>query len=72
MTLEAMIDGLSRDEQMIAMELLWKRLTHDALTAEPPAWHRNVVAERAAAVEKGDDTLSDWSDAKQRLADRLR
>ncbi len=72
MTLEAMIDGLSRDEQMIAMELLWKRLTHEAATAEPPTWHRNVVAKRAAAVENGDDTLSDWTDAKQRLADRLR
>jgi hypothetical protein len=36
MTLETIIDGLSRDEQMIAMELLWKRLTHEAATASPP------------------------------------
>lgn len=72
MTLETMIDGLTRDEQMIAMELLWKRLTHEAASVEPPAWHRTVVAERAAAVENGDDALSDWTDAKQRLADRLR
>ena len=72
MTLETMIDGLSRDEQMIAMELLWKRLTKDAASAAPPEWHREVVAERVAAVKNGDDTLSDWSEAKKRLADRLR
>lgn len=72
MSLESMIDGLSRDEQMIAMELLWKRLTQAASAAQPPTWHRDVVAERASAVDSGDDTVSDWSDAKQRLADRLR
>ncbi len=72
MTLEAMIDSLSRDEQMIAMELLWKRLTHESTVIEPPEWHRDVVAERANAVRNGDDTLSDWADAKKRLADRLR
>lgn len=72
MTLETIIDGLSRDEQMIAMELLWKRLTHENTSATPPEWHREVVAERAAAIENGDDTPSDWTDAKKRLADRLR
>lgn len=72
MTLETMIDGLSRDEQIIAMELLWKRLTHEAASAAPPEWHRDIVAERVANVENGDDTLSDWADAKKRLADRLR
>lgn len=72
MKLETMIDALSRDEQIIAMELLWKRLTHETSAALPPDWHRDVVAERVAGVESGDDPLSDWADAKKRLADRLR
>ncbi|MDZ4848215.1 MAG: addiction module protein [Pirellulaceae bacterium] len=71
MTLETMIDRLTRNEQLIAMELLWKKLTQAEGTAEPPGWHRDVVAERVAAVENGSDALTDWADAKKRLAKRL-
>jgi len=72
MTLETMINGLSPDEQLIAMELLWVRLTQYATPTAPPGWHSEIVSKRAAAVESGEDTLSDWSDAKERLAERLR
>ncbi len=71
MKLETMIDGLSRDEQLIAMELLWIRLTQYATPTAPPGWHSEIVAKRAAAVESGEDTLSDWLDAKERLTARL-
>lgn len=72
MSLEAIIGGLTREEQIVAMELLWKRLTTEHPSATPPEWHRNVVAERVAAIERGEEQLSDWDDAKKRLADRLR
>jgi hypothetical protein len=72
MSLQTIIDGLTRDEQIVAMELLWRRLTTEDPAAEPPEWHRSVVAERVAALERGEDALSDWADAKKRLADRLR
>ena len=72
MTLESLIGGLTRDEQIVAMELLWKRLTTEIPTNVPPDWHRSVVAERVAAIQSGEETLSDWVDAKKRLADRLR
>ena len=72
MTLETMINGLSRDEQLIAMELLWVRLTQYATPTVPSDWHSEIVSKLAAAVESGEDTLSDWSDAKERLAERLR
>jgi hypothetical protein len=71
MTLETLIGGLTRDEQIVAMELLWKRLTTENPSAAPPSWHRSVVAERVAAIESGREALSDWADAKKRLADRL-
>ena len=72
MSLETLIGGLSRDEQIVAMELLWKRLTTEDPATAPPGWHRSVVAERVAAIESGEDALSDWADVKKRLADRLR
>ena len=72
MTLESLNDGLTGEEQIIAMELLWKRLTTESPSTAPPDWHRSVVAERVAAIENGEETLSGWEDAKKRLADRLR
>lgn len=71
MSLESLIGGLTREEQIVAMELLWKRLTTEDPAAAPPDWHRGVVAERAAAIEDGSEALSDWAEAKKRLADRL-
>lgn len=71
MSLESLIGRLSRDEQIVAMELLWKRLTMEDPAAAPPNWHRSVVAERVIAVESGAEALTDWTEAKKRLADRL-
>ncbi len=59
MSLETLIGGLTRDEQIVAMELLWKRLTTENPSAAPPDWHRSVVAERVAAIERGEEALSD-------------
>lgn len=56
MTLESLIGGLSRDEQIVTMELLWKRLTTEGPSAAPD-WHRSVVAERVAAIESGEDAF---------------
>ncbi|QDV12434.1 Putative addiction module component [Rosistilla oblonga] len=72
MNLETIIDGLSRDQQIIAMEMLWKRLSQSPDTAAPPSWHQDIVAERVAGLQDGTESLSDWADAKKRLADRLR
>lgn len=39
MSLELVMGGLSRNEQIVAMELLWKRLTIEDPTAARPNWH---------------------------------
>ncbi len=70
MTIESIIDGLSRDEQLIAMELLWKRLSQGQDASKPPQWHREIVAERVRRVKSGEASLVDWDEAKRRLADR--
>jgi len=72
MNLESIIDGLSREEQIIAMELLWRRISQGEDALKPPQWHRDVVAERVERVQNGSASLVDWNDAKQLLADRLK
>ena len=72
MTLESIIDGLSRDEQIIAMELLWKRISQGKDSSKPPQWHRDVVAERVERIRNGSASLVDWTEARKRLVDRLK
>ena len=71
MELEAIIDGLSRDEQVIAMEMLWSRISQDPTTSAPPEWHQDIVAKRVEALKDGSESFVDWSEAKKRLAERL-
>jgi len=71
MTIESIIDNLSREEQIMAMELLWKRLSSGDAPIQPPDWHRAVVAERVARLETGEVGLVSWEDAKKRLRERL-
>jgi hypothetical protein len=71
MTIESIIDNLSREEQILAMELLWKRLASGDAPIQPPDWHREVVAERVARLESGEVGLVSWEDAKKRLMERL-
>ena len=60
------IESLSRADKLRMMEALWDDLTRDA--AFPvPAWHGDVLAATAAAVEAGEAVFRDWEAAKQAL-----
>ena len=48
MTVEAFVEGLSRGEKLIAMELIWRDLTIEPSKLESPGWHDEVVNERLA------------------------
>lgn len=71
MTLEAMINGLTHDEKLVAMELLWRNLSRRPADVPSPEWHGEVLSERRAAVREGRTEFVDWSAAKKRLRDRL-
>ena len=46
MSVESMIDSLTQDEKLYALELLWASLRGDAQGYTPPGWHADVLAER--------------------------
>ena len=48
MTLETMIDGLSREEKLAAMELIWRDLASGPQPFVSPDWHEQVIADRLA------------------------
>ena len=37
-----------------------------------PDWHETIVSQRLAKLERGEDTLLNWDDAKQQLKNLLK
>lgn len=53
MSLETMIGGLSHEEKILAMEILWKDLIVASPEYASPAWHGEVIAERLSHPDSG-------------------
>lgn len=70
MGIEAIIDGMTRSEQIAALQLIWDRLASSAEGTQPPDWHGDELAKRVAAVKDGTAQFVDWADAKKRLRER--
>jgi hypothetical protein len=65
------LDGTSVQEEVHMMEAFRDdpcRRT-DAVTSPPR--HGDVLAEREAAIRRGEDRFEDWETAKRRMADSL-
>lgn len=61
------IDHLSIEEKLALMEALWEDLSKRADVDITPAWHREVLAERKAAWERGDEVPEDWETVKRQI-----
>jgi putative addiction module component (TIGR02574 family) len=58
-------------EKIQLMESLWESLSSDAGAASVvPAWHSDVLAKRAEQIDQGEESVSAWADAKQRIRDQ--
>ena len=71
MAAELSLDTLSTTQKIALMERLWADLSQRPKDLPVPNWHGDVLAERIAAVREGRTAFVDWTDAKQRLRDRL-
>lgn len=56
-------------EKIQLMESLWESLSNDALARAVPAWHGDVLAKRQVLLDQGEEAVSTWADAKQRIRD---
>ena len=58
-------------EKLQAMEAIWDDLSRNGDEIESPAWHQQVLQERAARVRSGKEKFMDWDTAKKELRDQL-
>jgi putative addiction module component (TIGR02574 family) len=61
------LEKMTREEKLRIMEELWVDLSRNESQFESPAWHGEVLRERAEAVKSGKETFIDWEEAKKQL-----
>lgn len=49
------INEMTPAQQIELMEALWKSMTERNVNSEPPAWHRDYLADREDALANGED-----------------
>ena len=65
------LEQMSVEEKLRAMELLWDDLCSKAGAVSSPDWHEAVLAQREAAVERGEDKFADWDAAKRDIRNKV-
>lgn len=48
------IKAMTRDEQLLAMEMLWNELCHQDREPESPEWHKDILDGRRFRIAEGD------------------
>ena len=66
------LDKMTVAEKLRAMEALWADLSRNEAQFESPAWHGDVLHDRAERVKDGTESFIDWETAKQQLRDRTK
>jgi hypothetical protein len=60
-------------ERLQLMESLWESFSRTDETGQVvPDWHGKVLADRASNLDAGQEPVSDWADARQRLQQHTR
>ncbi|MGA2245411.1 MAG: addiction module protein [Verrucomicrobiota bacterium] len=61
------IQQLPRQEKLKLMEMLWAELSRDEAELESPAWHADALRETIECRARGEETVLDWEQAKEKL-----
>lgn len=60
-------------EKLQLMEALWDSMrTHGAESLVSPDWHQTVLAKRLHRLDSGEETVSSWPDAKERIRTQIK
>ena len=55
------------EEKLRIMEDIWDDLSRHADQVPIPSWHGELLAEREANIERGEDAFTDWETARRRI-----
>ena len=61
------IKSMSREEQLLTMEILWDELCHRGQNLESPEWHKSLLEKRKARIAEGNADYLTVNDLKKRF-----
>ena len=61
------IERMSLEERLQTMELLWSSIAGMPEAVNSPDWHKDVLADRVAKVERGEGEFLSLAQLKDRL-----
>jgi len=65
------IDGLSTQQKINLMELIWSDLSKRPEELPTPTWHGDILERRRQLVLNGESDFENWDDVKKRLLSRF-
>jgi len=71
MSMNLPLKGMTLQEKLAAMELLWEDLTSSPESIESPAWHKDTLDERRQRIAEGKAQFMDWEAAKNEIRKKL-
>ena len=66
------LEEMSAEEKIQTMESLWESLLKENSEIASPDWHGDILAEREAAIERGEVQFEDWKTAKEKIRRRIK
>ena len=71
MSVNLPLRGMSLQEKLAAMELLWEDLARSPESVESPTWHKDILDERRHKIAEGNAQFEDWETAKAEIRKKL-
>lgn len=66
------LNEMTIEEKLQMMETLWDDLSRNAPDRASPHWHDQILAQREDALERGEDQLEDWHQAREKIEKEIR
>ncbi len=65
--MEFALKNMTIEEKLKLMEEIWTDLIKHEDQISSPLWHKDFLEEREERVKKGQETILDWDEAKERI-----
>jgi putative addiction module component (TIGR02574 family) len=64
------LDGMTVEEKLKTVELLWDDLCRNEQQIPVADWQKKLLDERQRQIDSGEAKFSDWESAKKRIRER--
>jgi len=61
------LEKMTIEEKLKLIEEIWADLIRHGEQIPSPQWHKDILEEREERVKKGQETILDWNEAKEKI-----